>query len=150
MANSFTKILIHVVFSTKYRERNLRKDIRSRLFPYMAGIAKTNGFNIICIGGVEDHVHFLMAIKPTMTVSHSVQLVKCGSSKWIRDTFSNYHDFSWQVGYGGFSVGCYDIDKVKRYIENQEEHHRRVSFREECLDFLRENGIEYDEKYVFG
>jgi putative transposase len=150
MAHTFTTSYYHCVFSTKERRAFISEDIQARIWSYMGGIAKQNGFKAISIGGIEDHLHILLSLPATMPVSKAVQLIKGGSSKWIHDNFSHLQLFSWQQGYAAFSIGVSDIQRTVRYIENQRAHHTRVDFRGEILQFLKKHNIDYDEKDVLG
>jgi REP element-mobilizing transposase RayT len=116
----------------------------------MGGIARKNNIKALAIGGTDDHAHLLVSIPAVISAAKAVQLIKGGSSKWIKEAVNNMNDFSWQEGYGAFSVSLSFIDKTIRYIEQQEEHHRRRSFQEEYLEFLDKHGIEYDDRYVWG
>jgi len=150
MANTYTSLLVHAVFSTKNREPLIAAELQNRLFPYMGGIARENQFRSLCIGGIEDHVHVLLSLTPGISIAKAVQLIKGGSSKWIHETFPHLQNFSWQEGYGAFSIGISQVDDTRKYIETQETHHRQTSFREEYLEFLRKNNVAFDEKYIFG
>ncbi len=149
MANTYTSLHYHIVFSTKRRERLIAPALEQRVWPYLGGIARENGMKAWCIGGVEDHVHLLLGIPATIAVSKATQLIKGGSSKWVHETFSELRAFAWQDGYGAFTVGKSQIPETMAYIENQREHHRTKTFQEEYLAFLRKHEIEYDERYVF-
>ena len=149
MANTFSLLNIHYVFSTKERVPVLTPDIRERLWPYMGGIAKRNGIVPKCIGGVADHAHLLLALPTTMAIAKAVQLIKAGSSGWIRESFPNLRNFAWQQGYGAFSVGISQIPETVHYIEQQFEHHRTRTFKEEYLSFLKRHGGNLDEKYLW-
>jgi REP element-mobilizing transposase RayT len=116
----------------------------------MGGIAKTNKIPALEIGGVDNHVHLLLSVPSTVTVAKALQLIKGGSSKWIHDTFTEHKHFSWQEGYGAFSVSISQIQETIAYIKRQEEHHQRKSFKEEFLSFLIKHNIAYDERYVWG
>jgi REP element-mobilizing transposase RayT len=116
----------------------------------MGGIARNNGMCALSVGGVEDHAHILLSLPSTMPIAKALQLIKGGSSLWIHENFPRHHDFSWQEGYGAFSIGISDVPRTKNYIANQEEHHRRRTFKEEFLAFLTKHGIEYDERYIWG
>ena len=137
MANTFSCLNIHCVFSTKERVWVLNPDIRERLWPYMGGIAKQNGMIPKCIGGVSDHVHLLVTLPTRLAVAKAVQLIKAGSSAWIHQTFPNLRNFAWQQGYGAFSVGISQVQETVHYIEQQLEHHRTRTFQEEYLAFLK-------------
>jgi REP element-mobilizing transposase RayT len=150
MANTYVSSLFHVVFSTKNREPWLRPPIREKLPPYLGGPAKRHRLVALCAGGYTDHVHLLLSIPPDVTVSRALQLVKGASSHWIHEAFPECRSFAWQDGYGAFSIGVSQIDDTRRYIESQPEHHRKVTFQEEYLAFLKRNGVAYDERYVWG
>ncbi len=150
MSHSYVSNIMHCVFSTKERTKWITSDLKKRLFPYMGGIAKTNKIPALEIGGVDNHVHLLLSVPSTMTVAKALQLIKGGSSKWIHDTFTEHKHFSWQEGYGAFSVSISQIQETIAYIKRQEDHHQRKSFKEEFLSFLIKHNIEYDERYVWG
>jgi putative transposase len=149
MGHTFSSLLTHVVFSTKHRKPWLREPIRDRLYQYLAGIARNEVGNVIQIGGIEDHVHMLVAIKPSVAVSDAVGKLKALSSRWIKDTFGQ-DDFAWQVGYSAFGVSESNRAAVVTYIANQEEHHRRRSFREELQILLERHGIAYELPWLDG
>lgn len=148
MSHTYTNCLLHCVFSTKRRERTLTADIRERLWPFIGGIARTNGFHALEVGGHDDHAHLLIALPSTLAVAKAMQLVKGGSAKFVHETFQRR--FEWQEGYGAFSVSAAARDETITYIRNQEEHHRTKTFEEEYVAFLERNGIAYDARYVFG
>lgn len=149
MPHSFTHILIHYIFSTKNREKFLAEDVRPRIFSYIGGIAKQNDIQPQIIGGIEDHVHMLLLIPKTLSIAKAIQLVKGGSSKWIHEAFPELKHFSWQIGYGAFSVSLSNRQTVINYIKNQKEHHRHRTFKEEFIEFLDKHHIEYDERYIW-
>lgn len=149
MANTFSCLNVHCVFSTKQRVTVLDPDIRERLWPYMGGIAKQNGILPKCIGGVADHVHLLLALPTTMTVARAVQLLKAGSSGWIHQTFPALRNFGWQQGYGAFTVGISQVPETVHNIEQQLEHHRTRTFKEEYLAFLNRHETDFDERYLW-
>ncbi len=149
MGHSFSSSLFHCTFSTKERRPLIKPDLQVQLWPYMGGIARNNGMIALAIGGIEVHVHILLSLPSTMAISKAIQLIKGGSSLWIHDTFPQYRDFSWQEGYGAFSIGISDVPRTKLYIANQEEHHRTRTFKEEFFAFLKKHGIEYDERYIW-
>ena len=150
MANTYSSILIHIVFSTKNWQLWISGELQKRLYPNIGGIAREIGFKALCIGGTDNHVHVLISLNPTINIAKAVQLMKGGSSKWIHETFPEEKQFAWQEGYGAFSIGLSQMYQTRKYIENQETHHKKVSFQDEYLEFLRKNNIDYDEKYVFG
>lgn len=150
MSHSYVSNIMHCVFSTKECTKIITPDLKKRLLPYMGGIANTNKIVPLEIGGVDNHVHLLLSIPSTMTVAKALQLIKGGSSKWIHDTFTEHKHFSWQEGYGAFSVSMSHIQETIVYIRRQEEHHKKKSFKEEFLAFLKKHDIDYDERYVWG
>jgi len=150
MANSFTAMYIHFVFSTKNREDIIDSTIKSRFHDYLGGIARESKMVPLAIGGTSDHVHILVSVPPVLSPSKSIQLLKTNSSRWIHEEFPRKSGFAWQIGYSGFSVSPKQIQNVRNYINRQEEHHRIRNFEQEYLSFLRESGIEFDEKYVWG
>ncbi|HEX7707847.1 MAG TPA: IS200/IS605 family transposase [Thermoanaerobaculia bacterium] len=149
MAHTYTNCLIHYVFSTKYREPHLNSELRSRIWPFIGGIAREKGFRTIEVGGHTDHVHALIILPTTITVAKAVQLMKGGSSKFVHQTFPSVQGFAWQEGYGAFTIGASAIEQTVAYIRGQEEHHRRHTFEEEYIAFLDRNGVAYDPRYVF-
>ena len=149
MANTYTSLHYHLVFSTKKRERWITPDIEERVWAYLGGIAKENKMTPVQIGGVEDHVHLLLGASPTLAPSKIAQLIKGGSSAWIHDTFPNMKAFAWQDGYGAFTVSRSNMEPVAAYIRGQREHHQRRTFQDEYLALLQKHGIQYDEKYLW-
>ena len=149
MANTYTSLHYHIVFSTKTRERWITSDIEQRIWAYLGGIAKENKMTPIQIGGVEDHVHLLLGASPILAPSKIAQLIKGGSSSWIHDTFPQLKSFAWQDGYGAFTVSKSNAPEVAAYIQDQRGHHRVKSFQEEYRVLLQRHGIEYDERYLW-
>ena len=150
MPQSLAKIIVHIVFSTKNHDPCLSNDIRPGLFAYIAGILNKLDSKAILINGVEDHVHILCLLSKNHAPCEIVEKVKTGSSKWIKTQASGPDSFQWQNGYGMFSVSQSNVESVRRYIAEQEEHHRNVSFKEEFRKFLDKYKVQYDEKYVWG
>ena len=149
MANTFTSLTYHIVFSTKHRHRLIRDDSARELHKYVAGIIRENKSQPIEIDGVEDHIHILTGISPTIAVSDMVRLIKSNSSKWFNEKFPGRFKFGWQTGYAAFTVSQSQHEVVQRYVRNQREHHRTMSFRDEYLALLRKHGISFDDQYVF-
>jgi REP element-mobilizing transposase RayT len=150
MANTYTTLLVHYVFSTKRREKIIKGIMQERLWPYIGGIARENKMKAHAVGGTEDHVHLLLSLPATISVSKAIQLIKGGSSIWINNTFPDYNKkFRWQEGYGAFTVGISHIEDTISYINNQKEHHKVKTFQEEYIAFLKKHNIKYDEKYVW-
>jgi putative transposase len=147
MGHTFSNLLNHIVFSTKGRKNLLYKDIRDPLYSYICGIAKADDCQIIKIGGIEDHIHILTKLKPSMAPSDFARKIKANSSKWIHEQYLNLKDFSWQSGFSCFSVSESGKTDVIEYIDRQEAHHRRIPFRDELKMFLKKHGIEYDPEH---
>jgi REP element-mobilizing transposase RayT len=150
MSDAYVSTLMHCVFSTKDRRKLLSASVRERLFAYLGGLAREAGMKAPAVGGVEDHVHILLSIPAVLPVAKAVQHLKGASSKWIARAFPHMHGFAWQAGYGAFSVGVSQTADTVRYINRQEEHHRRRTFEDEFVLFLKKHGIAYDPKLVFG
>ena len=143
--HSFNSCLMHCVFSTKERRPWLTSAICERLWPYLGGIARENGMKAIAIGGAADHVHVLLSLPATIALSKAMQLLKGNSSKWLRDTFPELRSqgFVWQEGFGAFSIGISALEDTVRYIQTQEEHHRKKSFLDEFESFLKKHGFDF-------
>ncbi|HYE76051.1 MAG TPA: IS200/IS605 family transposase [Blastocatellia bacterium] len=148
MPSTHLSLHYHLIFSTKDRVAHLHKDRRGRLHAYMGGILNDLGATPECIGGVDDHVHLLIGLRATHRLSDVLRELKSASSKWIHEEIDN-RLFSWQDGYGAFTVSASRIEEVKSYIARQEEHHRKRTFQEEYLEFLKQSAIEYDERYLW-
>src|SRR5271168_4591947 len=129
MAHTYLYLLFHVVFSAKNRRPFIQEEFESSVWRYMVGIAQKNRFHIWEAGGMSDHVHLLMVLPSDIDIAKAVQLVKGGSSKWIRENHSK--NFNWQNGYGAFTVNHLSMQKTKMYIRNQKQHHKKMSFEEE-------------------
>jgi len=149
MANTFTSLHYHLIFSTKNREPWIRPDSESRVWSYLGGIARDNDMKTLLIGGIENHVHLLLGLPPTMTVSKAVQLIKGASLGWIKETFSGTAGFAWQDGYAAFTVSKSLVPEVEGYIRNQREHHRLKTFEQKYRAVLNKHEIQYDERYLF-
>lgn len=149
MANTYHQVYIQVVFAVKYRNAVIDEKWRSNLVGVIGNLINETGCKTIIINGVEDHVHCLLALKPTITISELMKIVKAKSSKYINDSQLTKTKFSWQEGYGVFSYSQSQIDSVYKYIENQKEHHKKQSFTGEYLNFLNKFNIQYEEKYIF-
>jgi putative transposase len=150
MSHSYSSNRIHLIFSTKNREKRISVELQTKLWPYMAGIARNHGFEAIKVGGVEDHAHALLLLPPTIPLAKLVQILKSCSSKWINDTGTAGKDFAWQEGYGAFSVSASQTEGVIRYIERQAAHHAKRSYEDEFIEFLKRYRVEYDPKHVLG
>jgi len=146
---TFTQFYIQLVFSPKHRERLLVEKIRPRIFEYMSGILTNIGHKSIIINGVADHVHLFLGLNPKISVSETVKEVKRSSTIFINNQKFFPGKFEWQEGYGGFSYGRSQIERVYDYIKNQEKHHQKQSFKMEYMEFLKKNEIEFEEQYLF-
>ena len=149
MANTYTQIHIQFIFAVKYRDGVIRSSWKDELYKYITGIAKNNNHKLICINGTSDHIHILVGLRPTQSISDLLQDIKGNSSKWINEKKFTKTKFEWQEGYGAFSYGKSQVKDVITYIENQEQRHQKKTFKEEYLDFLKKFEIDYDEKYIF-
>ena len=151
MANTYTSIFYHIVFSTKNRQKWIAVEIENRVWAYLGGIARKHKCTAIRIGGIEDHIHALILSPTTYAPSQIAQFLKGESSKWIHEEFPKMADFGWQDGYGIFSTSKSFVPKVVEYIKNQREHHKGKTFEDEYLELLKLHEIDViDEKYLFG
>ncbi len=150
MSHTFVNALFHCAFSTKGRRQLITASLQERLWPFMGGIAREQGMKALAVGGIDDHAHVLLSMPPTISIAKAIQLIKGASSKWIHDTFPEHRAFAWQEGYGAFSIGISRVDETMSYIRSQAEHHRKRTFQEEFLAFLKKHGLEYDERYLWG
>ena len=146
--STYTQILYQIVFSTRNREPRLLPENRPELFKYISGVIKNNKSHLYRINGVEDHLHIVTHLHPTIALSDFVKDIKVASSIKIKETgwFKNFS--SWQEGYGAFTYSIKEKDRLIEYVKNQEEHHKKISFRDEFIDLLHEHSIEFDEKYL--
>lgn len=149
MAQTLVSLLAHVTFSTKNRQALITPEIEPELFAYMGGILKNNSSRLIDAGGASDHVHLIISQSKNVALSTLMKYLKKDSSVWIKTKSSTFRDFHWQDGYGAFSISKTDLPALRRYLNNQREHHKKRSFREELLQLLDEYGIEYDERYLW-
>jgi len=149
MGHTYTSLRVHVVFSTKGRLPTIREPYRERLRQYLTGIVRRDIGQVARIGGTENHIHVLLLLRPDLSLSDAMRKLKSVSSGWVHDTFPGSRDFGWQKVYSAFAVSPSDTLSVERYIDSQEEHHRRVTFEEELVALLKENGIEYDPRYLW-
>jgi putative transposase len=142
MSHSYRSHYFHIVWSTKEKRKFIDADIKNRLYHYICGIAKNNGGDVLQIGGIEDHLHLLLELKNPDKFTQIIRNMKSYSSLWIHKTFPQYRRFSWQEGYGSFSVNYGGLEQVRNYIANQEEHHKVRTFEEEFNLLLKKHGIE--------
>lgn len=148
MPSTHLSLHYHIIFSTKDRRALIASGWRERLHAYMGGTVRALGGVPTAVGGTADHVHLLLGLRATHRLTDVVREIKVSSSKWVHETIGERF-FGWQDGYGAFSVGGENADEVRRYIASQEQHHRSRTFQEEYLSFLKGNGVEYDERYLW-
>lgn len=150
MAQSLSKVYLHIVFSTKNRVDYLKKsDIQKQLYAYLTKIFAAKECLAITIGGHIDHVHILCTLSRTITIAELLRTVKRGTSKWLKTKDESLSGFQWQNGYSVFSVSQSGVDKTRRYIDTQKEHHEALSYKEELVRFFEKYRIPYDERYVW-
>ncbi len=149
MAGTFTQLHIQIVFAVKYREALLEDSWKKELFKYMSGVIQNKGQKVLQINGVDDHIHILIGMHPTTSLSNLIRDVKRASALWVNDRGLAKKRFAWQEGFGAFSYKKSDVPALIRYIQNQEEHHRKCFFQEEYLKLLNEFEIDYDERFIF-
>ena len=148
MSHTYISELVHCVFSTKNRRNLIPPEIQSDLWAFLGGIARKNGLKALVVGGTENHVHVLLSLTATMPLAKAVQLIKGASSHWMN--VNHTKDFAWQEGYGAFTVGISQKADTVAYIRSQADHHRKRSFEEEFVAFLKKHDVDYDPQYVFG
>jgi len=149
MANTYSSLFYHIVFSTKHRQNFIRQEIEDRVWAYLGGIARKHKLTAIQIGGIENHIHVLVLSSPVNAPSQIAQWLKGDSSKWIHVEFSDLKNFAWQDGYGAFTVSKSKIETVVEYIKNQREHHKIENFENEYLKLMKLHEIDFNEKYLF-
>jgi REP element-mobilizing transposase RayT len=148
MPDSYTNLLYHIVFSTKERRRLITPEYQMRLYDYVGGVLRSLGGISLELNGTEDHIHILAKLRPDCALSDVLRDLKSNATGWMHEVFPSLKHFSWQRGYGAFTVSQSNVDEVRRYIGRQKEHHRRVSFRDEFIQFLNANDIQYDDRFV--
>ena len=149
MAQTLTSLLVHIIFSTKHRQHLIYPEIESTLFAYIGGIFRNKNSHLLTAGGTTDHIHLLASQSKNIALSELLQDVKKDSSSWLKTQDRLFRNFHWQDGYAAFSVGTSEIARLKLYIGNQKEHHRKITFQQELIQFFTEYGIEYDERYLW-
>lgn len=149
MANTYTKIYLHVIFSVHGRQNLIEKKWMDSLHKFICGIVNVKEQKVYAIGGMPDHIHILLSMKPGMAISGLVRDIKSNSSRWVNDKKLIRGKFQWQEGFAAFSYGQSQVDNVIAYINNQEEHHRVKTFKDEYIELLEKFQVEYEAKYVF-
>lgn len=150
MANTYTSLYYHFIFSTKNREPWITTDIEDRVWAYSGGVARAHKMTALQVGGVEDHIHAVIMAPPTQGPSQIAQYLKGDSSKWIHEEFRKLRLFEWQDGYGGFTVSKSQLPDVIHYVKNQRAHHKKKTFQQEYLELLEKHGVDHDERYLWG
>lgn len=149
MPQSFSRVFVHLVFSTKDREPVIPREIQAELHSYLGGLLDHIDCPPLQVGGVEDHVHLFFGLSRKSSIAQVVEKLKTSSSKWIKTKGEKFARFHWQAGYGAFSVSQSDTERVIEYIKNQEEHHRRMTFQDEFRKLLEKYRQSYDERYMW-
>ncbi len=149
MSESYVNLLYHIIFSTKGREPLIREACQPRLYEYIGGIVRKQGGVSLAINGTEDHVHLFAKLRQDKALSDMVRDLKAHSSGWMHKVFPDLKDFTWQNGYGAFTVSASQAETVRRYIEQQKVRHQRRTFKDEFINFLRANRIEFEERYLW-
>jgi putative transposase len=149
MPNTYTQLYIHLIFAVKFRQSLIEKEWKDRLHKYMTGIFQNNGHKVIQINSMPDHLHVFIGFHPNQSLSSIVQNVKTESSKWVNSNKFLPGKFHWQEGFGAFTYSKSQLDNVANYIINQEEHHRKKTFRDEYREFLNSFGVDWNENYIF-
>jgi REP element-mobilizing transposase RayT len=149
MSQSLSKILLHIVFSTKYRAKLILPELEKELHAYLAEICRANKCNAYKVGGTDNHIHIACSLPRTLTVSSLLEEIKTSSSKWMKSKSPKCSSFAWQSGYGVFSLGQPQLTTLVRYIENQHVHHGMKRFEDELLEYFKSYEVEYDEKHVW-
>ena len=149
MPQSLSQVILHIIFSTKNREPWIHADERPRLHAYLATVGRDNGSEVYRVDGVADHVHLVATLARTVTQAVLLEEIKKHSSRWVKEIDPKYAGFSWQRGYGAFSVNRSQLEAVMSYVEGQKEHHQKIAFQDEYRSFLKKHGIAFDERYVW-
>jgi REP-associated tyrosine transposase len=149
MAHTYCHLRFHAIFSTKNRAPTISPDIRDGLLAYMGGIVRHMGGKTVIAAGTADHVHLLLEFPSHVAVADTLRVLKTNSSRWAHERWPEHRLFGWQTGYAAFSVSKSNLDAVRSYIANQEQHHKKIDFREELLTFLKKNGISYNDRYIW-
>ncbi|HZR29853.1 MAG TPA: IS200/IS605 family transposase [Terriglobales bacterium] len=144
MSHSYVQNNIHLVFSTKERRKTISQQMQMRLWKYVAAVGRQNGILIHQVGGMEDHIHILLQLPAVLSLAKAVLVLKAYPSKWMGKKFA------WQKGYAAFSVSASNVPAVRKYIQNQQHHHRKMGFDQEIVALLEKHGVEYDPKYLYG
>jgi putative transposase len=149
MGHTFSRLVVHVIFSTKARLPLITSELKNDLCRYLGGIVREVGGNALLINGTNDHLHALLELPHSLSVSDAMRLLKTNSSRWVHRKWPGHRDFAWQTGYAAFSVSRSNLPAALKYIREQEKHHRKVSFQDELLSFLEKHEIKYDKRFLW-
>ena len=149
MANTYTQLFVHSTFSVKNRMGLILPRYKDELYKYISGIVQNKKHRLYAIGGIENHIHLIVSMRPDVSVSNLVKDIKMNSSKWINDRRFLKTKFAWQEGFGAFTYSISQVDKVCKYILNQEKHHKKMTFEEEYRKLLEKFDVKFDERYLF-
>ena len=149
MSQSLSKLYIHAIFHVKYNECLIKSEDEKELYAYMGGTVKISKSIPIIINGTENHIHVFCIMSKNVSLAGFLEDIKTNSSRWIKTLGPHYREFAWQGGYAGYSVSQSKVDVVKKYIQNQKEHHKTQTFEDEYRQFLKENDVEYNEDYLW-
>lgn len=149
MANTYTQLYVQIIFSPLGRQNLINKNIKDNIYKYITGIVKNKNQKLMIINGMPDHVHMFLGLTPDISISDLVKDIKTGSTNFVNEEKLIFGKFSWQHGYGAFTYSKSQIEKVVEYINKQEEHHKKITFRDEYISLLKKFEIEYNEKYLF-
>jgi len=147
MAHTYSNLVFHIVFGTQGRLNLIRPEIKQELYSYIAGLIKQKGGKLIIAGGIADHIHLLVVLPPDISISDVMKFLKANSSRWVKQRFNS--PFSWQKGFGAFTVSRSNVPAVARYIRDQEIHHHQLDFEREFALLLDKNGVEYDANFIW-
>jgi putative transposase len=146
--SSYRQILYHITFHTKDSEKVLKNSGNEELFKYIWGVLKNNNCKLYRINGIEDHIHIICDLHPSVSLANLIKDIKVSSSKWIKEKGIYPKFIYWAEGYGAFTLSLKEKDSTIKYVMNQQQHHKKISFREEYIQMLKDNGIEFDERYL--
>jgi REP element-mobilizing transposase RayT len=149
MSQSLSKLYIHAIFHVKHNESLIKPENEKELHAYIGGLVKLSKSIPVAINGTENHVHVLCIMSKNISLANLLEEIKTNSSRWIKTLGPHYREFAWQGGYAGYSVSQSKVSIVQKYIENQKEHHKTQTFQEEYIQFLKENGVDYNEDYLW-
>lgn len=149
MPQSYTCLNYHLVFSTKSRVTQIEPDWQARLYKYIGGVLRAHGGCLLSAGGMPDHIHLLASISKEQAIADALRIIKSNSSGWIHDTLPGQKEFAWQTGYAAFAVSYSNLEKVRKYVLKQKEHHRKKTFKEEFVALLEKHEIDYDKRYLW-